>query len=78
MGEDGKLHRVELRAHCAVGVGANRHAHVTPFCQTGLTARLHQDGAEEEIQNDSSATPTKWNETQYERSVLSNKSHAYI
>lgn len=46
VGEDGELHSVELSAEDTVRVRAYSHANIAPFCQMGLTAWLHQDGAD--------------------------------
>lgn len=46
VGEDGELHSVELRAQRAVTVRAQSHTDISRFCQTSLTAGLHEDGAD--------------------------------
>lgn len=45
MREDGELDGVELSAQDALAVRAYSHANVGLFCEAGITARFHQDGA---------------------------------
>lgn len=65
VGEDGELNSVELSAQGAVRVRADSHANIAPFCQTGLTARLHQDGTDGGKNRKNTYTSTMFRQGKY-------------